>query len=333
MANVNQTTMADGIKTMYERRLMVRALPRLVHGRWGKLATLNAFGSYELRKYGSLPVISSALTEGTTPAEQAAPSLTTLTITPLFYGSWLGYSDELNMTAFDPIISEMTSILGEQAGLSADTLIRDTLVANATDDFSGAATSRVTLDAPQHNISYADFIKQYAALQAANALPLEGQDFVVIIHPYTYATLMQDATFVNLFVQETSDSPIRSGYVGRLLNCRIYISSNAASYANGGAGGTTDVYSMLFIGAESHGYIGFGNLTPNMADAGGDGYANNTGKSVKPVQIIAKQLGSAGADDPLDQRATVGWKMSLATSVLNNTWIRDLEHTNAFSDD
>lgn len=332
MSNINQTTMADGIKTMYEKRLLTRALPRLVHGRWGKLATLNGFGSYELRKYGSLSAISSALSEGTTPAEQSAPSLTLTTITPLFYGSWIGHTDELELTQFDPIISEISSILGEQAGLSADTLIRDTMVANATDDFSGAATSRVTLDAPQHNISYADFVKQYAALQAANALPLEGQNFVVIIHPYTYATLMQDSTFVNLFVQETSDSPIRSGLVGTILNCKIYISSNAASYANGGVGGTTDVYSMLFIGKEAYGYVGFGNLTPDMMD-GGEGYSNNTGKQVKPVEIIAKQLGSAGADDPLNQRATVGWKMALATTVLNNTWIRDLEHTNAFSDD
>jgi hypothetical protein len=70
-----------------------------------------------------------------------------------------------------------------------------------------------------------------------------------------------------------------------------------------------------------------------MMDAGGDGYSNNTGKQVKPVEIIVKQLGSAGADDPLNQRSSVGWKMALATSILNSAWILDLEHTNAFSDD
>lgn len=333
MANVTQTAMADAIKTKYEQRLLMRALPRLVHGRWGKIATLNKNGAYELRKYGALSAISAALNEGTTPTEQAAPSLTLVTITPLFYGSWIGLTDEIEMTAFDPIVSEVSSILGEQAGLSADTLIRNTLTDNATDDFSGAATSRATLDAPQHNISYADFVKNLAALQAADALPLEGQDFVCIIHPHTFASLMNDATFVNAFVQEVSDSPIRSGYMGRLLNCRVYVSSNAREYADGGVGSTTDVYSMLFIGRESHGYIGMAGIDPNMSDAGGDGYSNNTGMQVKPVEIIVKQLGSAGADDPLNQRSTIGWKMSLATSVLNSAWIRDLEHTNVFSDD
>jgi N4-gp56 family major capsid protein len=331
MPNLNQTTLSDSIKTFYEQRLLTRAVPRFVHGRWGKMASINKFGSYELRKYSGLSAITSALTEGATPGEQAAPALTLTTITPLFYGSYLRWTDELELTSMDPLITEMSSILGEQAGLSADTLIRNTLTDGATVDYSGTATSRVTVDAPQHYVTYADFIKQYALLQGANALPIEGSDYVVIVHPDTYATLMLDPVFVALFVQETSDSPIRSGYMGRILNCRVYVSSNAREYADGGVGGTTDVYSMLFIGMESHGYMGFANLAPDLMDAGGDGYSNNTGKQVKPVEIIVKQLGQG--DDPLNQRATVGWKMALATSVLNSTWIRNLEHATIASDD
>lgn len=333
MANITQAAMSDDIKTKYEMRLQLRALPRLLHGRWGKMASINKFGSYELRKFGGLAAISAALTEGTTPSEQSAMTLTLTTITPLFYGAWIGLTDEIEMTAFDPLVSEISSILGEQAGLSADTLIRNTLTDGATDDFSGAATSRVTLDAPLHNIGYADFVKNLAALQAADALPLLGQDFGCIIHPHTFASLMSDPTFVNAFVQETSDSPIRSGYMGRLLNCQIFVSSNAREYTASGVDSSTDVYSMLFIGREAYGYMGFAGSDPNLVDGGGDGYSNNTGMGVKPVEIIVKQLGSGGTEDPLNQRSTIGWKMSLATSVLNSAWVRDLEHTNMFSDD
>lgn len=333
MANLNQTSLSDAIKTQYEKRLLTRAVPRFVHGRWGKLASLNGFGAYELRRYGSLSAVTSALTEGATPAESSAPSLTLFTIIPLFYGSWLGWTDELEMTVFDPLISEMSSILGEQCGLSADTLVRNALTDGATADFSGTATSRATVDAPQHYVTYADFLKQLALLQGSNALPLEGQDFVVIIHPDTWATLMQDTVFVNLFVQETSDSPIRSGYMGRILNCRVYVSSNAREYADEGVGSTTDVYSMLFIGRESHGYVGFGNITPDMMDTNADGFATNTGKEVKPVEIIVNQVGSSGSADPMRQRASVAWKMALATTVLNSTWIRNLEHATIASDD
>jgi len=49
MSNINTVTMGDAIKVMYEKRLLMRALPRLVHGRFGTEARLTGFGSYELR--------------------------------------------------------------------------------------------------------------------------------------------------------------------------------------------------------------------------------------------------------------------------------------------
>lgn len=192
MANNTQTTLADGVKTQYERRLLTRALPRLIHGRWGMKARINKFGSYELRKYGALSAVTSALTEGATPAEQSAISLTLVTITPSFYGAWLGWTDEIEMTAYDPIISEFSAILGEQCGLSADTLIRNVITDGATKNYAGSATSRATIDAPNHILTYADFIKEVAALEAANAMPVDGDDFAVVMGPYSWASLMQD---------------------------------------------------------------------------------------------------------------------------------------------
>jgi len=327
MANNTQTSLASGIKTQYERRLLTRALPRLVHGRWGMTARLNKTGAYELRKYGALAAVTSALTEGTTPSEQTAIGLTLVTITPLFYGAWLGWTDELELTAFDPIISEFSSILGEQAGLSADTLIRNVLTDGATKDYAGASSSsRVTVGSAD-KISYAEFITQIAALEASNALPVDGDDFVVIMHPNEWALLMQDATFVAMFQQEASrenNSPMRSGYVGRLLRTKIFVSSNSRSYAAGGEA-SVDVYSMLFIGREAYGYVGMAGSFPQLVDNAPETAHNMTGQGVKPVEIIIKQLGSAGADDPLNQRATVGWKMSLGIAMTNSAWARDLE--------
>jgi len=239
------------------------------------------------------------------------------------------------MTAFDPIISEVSSILGEQAGLSADTLVRNVLVAGATKDYSGGAAGRTALDAPMHNITYADFVKSVAILEAANALPVEGDNYVCIMHPHTYSTIMMDPTWVNLFVQEPSGGAMRSGYVGSILRCNLYVSSNAAEYVDGGVGSTTDVYSLLFIARESYGTVGMAGSFPNlMVDGQGTKALNGmTGMNVKPVTMIIKQLGSAGADDPLNQRATIGWKMSLQTAILNSAWLLDLEHVNIFSDD
>jgi N4-gp56 family major capsid protein len=259
-------------------------------------------------------------------------SLTLITITPLFYGAWIGHTDEIEMTIYDPLISEVSAILGEQCGVSMDTLIRNDLTAGATKDYSGDQTARANLQAPQHNITYADFVKQVAELEAQSALPVDGEDFVVIVHPHTWASLNTDPIFVNMFIQESGQgNPMRSGYVGRILRCKVFVSGNAREYVDGGAGGS-DVYSMLFIGREAYGYAGIAGTLPNlMVDGQPETGKPLTGQLVKPVEVIVKQLGSAGADDPLNQRATVGWKASLATSVLQANWLRDLEHTNIFS--
>ena len=86
MANINVTSMATAIKTLYEKRLLTRLLPRMLYGRWGTVARINQFGSYELRRYESLSVVSTALTDGTTPDENAAPTITKVTLTPIPLG-------------------------------------------------------------------------------------------------------------------------------------------------------------------------------------------------------------------------------------------------------
>ena len=331
MATENTTAFSSAVKTLYERRLLTRAQPRLLHARWATPATLSGYGVYELRKYGALSAITSALSaEGVTPDENAAPSLTVTTITPAWYGAWIGYTDKLNLTSYDPVVSMTAGILGEQAGLSTDTLVRTTLVASATLDYSGGQSAIGSLVAVTHKLNYADFVTQIAELETADARPVDGEDFAVIIHPYTWATLMQDPTFVSLFIRETG-SALRSGLVGRLLRCQIYVSSNAKKYTDEGSG-SSDPYAMLFIGAESYGIVGIATLMPqlNPDGAGTNSYTRTGQAEVRPVDIIMRGLGETGFD-PLKQRGTIGWKAAHATEVLQSTWIRNLIHINDFS--
>ncbi len=333
MANINTVGFANAIKTFYERRLLTRAYPRLLHGRWLDQARLGKFGSWEARKYGALGAVTAALTEGTTPAEQASPSLSVVTITPSWYGAFVSYTDEIDMVEYDPYVSEVSAILGEQCGLSADTIIRDYMVANSTIDWSNGKAARNTLDAPADNLSYKDLLIQIAAAEADGMLPADGQFWPVIIHPHTFATLMQDPVFVNMFVQEDAGSdPIRTGYIGRILRMKFYMSSNAKEYADAGLNGTEDIYTMIIVGREAMAIVGFGGTLPSLVDQGGEGGGPLNGKSIQPVSLIGKPLGSAGANDPLNQRGTIAWKMSLGIGVLNSAWIRVVEHTNEFTD-
>lgn len=332
MTTITTVTMSDAIKTAYEKRLLSRAIPRYVHGRWAQRARISKYGTYEVRKYGSLSAVTSQLTEGTTPAETTAPTPTLITMTPAFYGAWIGFTDLVDLMNYDPILSEMSGILGEQAGLSADTLVRNELVTSATIDYSGGQTAVADLTSPTHDISYTDIVKQYAELEADSALPVDGEDFILILHPHSYASLMLDTTFVNLMIQEAPNSAIRNGYVGRLLRMKVYVSSNVTEWADVGYGSTTDVYAALFIGRESYAILGLtGYPEPSSVDNQGPDGKVLTGQKIRPVEVIVKPVGSAGAADPLNQRGSLAWKMSLTTEVLNSDWIRVLKHTNTFS--
>ncbi len=332
MANLKTAVFADAIKTAYEKRLLLRAIDRLVHGKWGSKARLSKNNSLELRKYSGLSAVTTPLIEGTTPSEQVQPALTKIVATPAWYGAWIGYTDIMPQVTIDPIISETMGILGEQAGMSIDLLHRSVLIAGATTDYSGGASLITDLEYPTHEFAFTDLLVQYAELLAANAMPMEDGCYPVIIHPYTYITLFNDPVFVNLFTEDQPDSKgIRFGYVGRLMNMKFYVTANAYVQTDAGAS-SADVYSALIIGRESYGSVSMAGWEPRDLDSAGDqADINNTGKVVKPIQIIAKPIGSAGADDPLDQRGTLAWKTSFVSHVLNADWIRNCKHVNMFS--
>ncbi len=77
-----------------------------------------------------------------------------------------------------------------------------------------------------------------------------------------------------------------------------------------GADGTP-VYSTLFIGADAYG----------VTEVEGGG-----------LKIIIKQLGSAGSGDPLDQRATVGWKALKTAAILSQPFMVRVETASSLED-
>lgn len=333
-ANINKTKYANAIKTLYERQLLERSLPNLVHGRWAMEATLNKFGTYELRRYESLSAVTSDLSEGVTPDEQAAPDLTVIPVSPLWYGAWLQFTDEVDAVGFDPLVMEFSGILGEQAGLSVDTMIRNAVTAGATIRYAGSAAARGDIDSTADKLTYKDLLKALAVLATNSARPAAGNLWPTIIHPHSWVTLMQDETFLVLFQRETGNSPLRNGSIGTLLQLDLYMTANAREYEDLGAGGTTDVYTAVIFGLRAYGVVGMANLMPSLmlGNAGGDMFMNRTGNpGPSPVRIIVKGLGETGFD-PLEQRGTVGWKGAHEEVILQDDWLICIEHANDFSD-
>lgn len=82
------------------------------------------------------------------------------------------------------------------------------------------------------------------------------------------------------------------------------IADNTVVYPGEGGAGGTDVYSTLVIGEGAYG----------VTDIAGGG-----------LQTIIKQKGSGGTADPLDQRATIGWKCAKTAEILVDEYMVRIE--------
>lgn len=312
------------IKEYYEMELLARAFPELYHSSFTKIGKIpeRAGGLIEWRKVKSLNVATTPLVEGVTPAS-VGPDIGYVRTEPLWYGSFIRASDVFLMTAIDDVWDEYSTVLGEQAGETADVLCRDLMVASGTAQIVGQ-TARGSITAAD-TLTADELLKAWATLKAQNARGFDFIDgrFAVIIHSYAWKDLLRDAEFKNAIQQaapRSDEHPLFTGEVFDFMGLRFFISSNAKLFAD--AAGTVDVYITLVIGRDSIGLAGIGNAFFNMELGMG-----GTGERVMPVQLIVKPVGSGGpVDDPLDQVGSIGWKASQQEVELDANWMVRIEH-------
>src|SRR5262245_10623679 len=111
--------MSPELRTYYDRNLLSRLLPALVYTFMGQVRPMPAHEgqSVQYRRFNSLPVATTPLTEGVTPGNEQ-PTISTVSATPAQYGDWVQVTDILDFTAPDPVLTEFGQLLGEQAGLT-----------------------------------------------------------------------------------------------------------------------------------------------------------------------------------------------------------------------
>ena len=283
-----QTTGADGLsaemKVFYSDYLIDNAVPKLVHDQFGQKHPIPKNGGkiIEFRKYSPLPKLLTPLTEGVTPDGQSL-SVSTINATVAQYGGYVTLSDVLLLTAVDNNLMQATKLLGAQAGATLDTITREVLNGGTNVIYSGGVSSRDALTAA-HTLTVDDIMKAVRALKTQNAEKIDNS-FVAIIHPDVAYDLMHDDMWEA--VKSYADpSDWYEGEIGRIAGCRFVETTEAKIWAGAGSGGQA-VYSTLVLGDNAYG----------ITEIEGGG-----------LEHIVKQLGSAGTADPINQRATVGWK-------------------------
>lgn len=298
--NTNVTTQTGSgqdlsyeMKTFYDKVLIRAAEPELVHDQFAQKRPIpaNSGKTIEFRKFSTLPKATTALTEGVTPDGQKY-SVTHVEATIAQYGAYIAISDMLQLTAFDNNMAEITRMLGSQAGRTSDTITREVLAANTNFYFAGGAASAATAG----NMSVDDVREAVNILKNNNAKKIDGY-YVAIIHPDIEFDLMDDDAWISAS-EYAGSTQIFNGEIGKLYGVRFVESTEAK------VGTTTSItdksYFTQFLGADAYGVTSI------------DG---------KGIETIVKQKGSAGTADPLDQRATVGWKMNKAAEILSPEFI------------
>ena len=292
LQNTTKTTgMSAEMKTYYEKRLIDQAEPALVHDQFGDKYPIPANGgkTIEFRKYDSLPKATTPLTEGVTPDGKAL-NVTTITAEVKQYGDWVPITDTLQLTAIDNNIVQATKIIASQAGRTMDSVVRDILAGGTNviyapkvaDGVETEVKSRAGLDGTCQLTSKL-IMKAATQLKAMNADPI-GESYVAIIHPYVSYDLRNDPAWIDVHKYAQPDE-IYNGEIGKLHGVRFVETSEAKIWKGTGCPAGLAVFATLILGAHAYG--------TTEIEGGG-------------LEHIVKQLGYG--DDPLNQRASVGWK-------------------------
>ena len=300
--------LSDEMKTFYSDYLIDMAEPELVHDQFGQKHPIPKRGgkTIEFRKYDPLPKALTPLTEGVTPDGQKL-AMGVLTATVKQYGGFIELSDILLLTAIDNNLVMATRLLGSQAGRTLDTITCEVLNGGTNVQYAeGQVNSRETL-AAEHKLTVNAIRRAVRFLKVMNAPKINGY-YAGIIHPDCSYDLMDDPKWVNVKTYSDPEG-IYEGEIGRIEGVRFVETSEAKIFTKGGSG-SRDVYSTLILGADAYG----------ITELTGGG-----------LQHIVKQLGSGGTSDPLNQRATAGWKATKVAERLVEAYMVRIETCSTFN--
>lgn len=312
------TQISAEVNAFYNRTLLDRAVALFIHTMFAQVKDLPKNAGTEVikfRRYGNLSAATTALTEGTTPSGSAL-SVTDITATVAQYGDFVTVTDVVDYSSQDMVLMEAAEILGDQAGDTLDQLTRDVIAAGTSVSYSGSGNTATADVAAGDVIDLNDIKDAVKTLKNNNAKrvtrmvdPSTGYNtapvdaaYVGIVHPNITYTLKTLAGWTPV-EQYGSKTTLLPGEVGKIEEVRFVETTNSKVFTGEGTG-SIDVYGTIILGMNAY------------------GISRISGEAMKN---IVKPLGSAGTADPLDQRATSGWKATFVAKILNDNFMTRIE--------
>lgn len=299
MATTNLTTtssLSAKMAVYYDRLMLDRLRESLVFHQFGTAKNLPANSGKIVQWFRrtDMAADTTALTEGTVPAAIGL-SATSISAQLAQYGNFTQTSDLIQMTSIDEEIEAAVETLSFMAARSLDKLDRTILDAGTNVKY---ANSKTALSAVYSTdvLTGAEVRKGVLNLKNSNAQPFEGGYFVWIIHPQNSYDLQSDTASggwvnANTYVDVNG---IKNGEVGRFGGSRFVETTNVSSTTSG-TSGSSNVYSTHLLAKGAFGVVNF--------DGG--------------THIYVKKSGEQDTSNPLNQYATVGYKITYANKMLD----------------
>ncbi|GHV34062.1 hypothetical protein FACS18949_09420 [Clostridia bacterium] len=296
-------------RVYYSDYLTDIASPKLVHDQFGQQLNVPEYGAktIEFRKYDPLPKSTTPLSEGVTPdGQQLSVSIVSSPVRQ--YGGYIELSDALTLDALDNNLLQATKLLGKQAGATLDTITREVLVGGTNVQYAeGQVDSRADLT-DEHLLTVNAIRMAVRTLKKQNAEKIDGS-YAAIIHPDVAYDLMSDPAWQAPQLYSDPEN-FYAGEIGRIAGVRFVETTEAKKFAGAGEDGR-DVYATLVIADNAYG----------VTSVNGGG-----------LQTVIKQLGSGGTGDPLNQRASCGWKANRAAERLVEQYMVRIETAASVND-
>lgn len=296
--------------TFYHRAFIKNHVGRLVHGQFGeKLIMPKHSGDVvNVRGQTPYPTATTPLQEGVTPAGNVM-NYYYVEIPVYQYGKYTPITDWASFCSRDDILVHDIDELSSQSGRTLEEIDRDALNAGMSVVYAPyPSNGTLTEVSGRSGINAGCKLTMAVIYRAVNYLENQNADtingsWVAIIHPDCKYDIMTSEGFINVVKYHHAER-IFNGEIGMIGNVRFVVSTfakvftGAGTYISGSSGPKVDVYSTLVIGKDAY----------KVIEIEGNG-----------MQTIIKGFGSGGTADPLNQRATQGWKTSHGIGITGET--------------
>lgn len=232
--NASDNQLQPEFKEYYERELLENALPLLVHDQFGVKKDIPPRNGKKItfRRRKKLGKALTPLTEGVPPTGQKM-SFEEIEAEVKQYGGFVPSTDWLNLTALDDFLLESAKAMGEQAGETLDTVVRDIMhtVGNVRHAASrnGSTVTPINTDAALDEnclLAFDEIRKAAVQLRAAGIKPFKGDAYVCILHPYAKYDITNDPKYVE-WTKYTTPEHMWRGEIGRIENVRFVETAEA----------------------------------------------------------------------------------------------------------